>query len=159
MVVMNVAGLEVPLRSAGFRGTVEHDAAARIVYGTDNSVYQLRPVGVAVPTSIDDLAAIARVNHEMDTPFDLVARGGGTGTNGQSLTNGLVVDTRRAMNRIISIDPDAQVAVVQPGVVLGQLNAALEPHGLFFAPHVSTGSRATIGGMVATDAAGKGSLV
>ena len=74
MVVMNVAGLEVPLRSAGFRGTVEHDAAARIVYGTDNSVYQLRPVGVAVPTSIDDLAAIARVNHEMDTPFDLVAR-------------------------------------------------------------------------------------
>lgn len=156
---MNVAGLEVPLRSAGFRGTVEHDAAARIVYGTDNSVYQLRPVGVAVPTSIDDLAAIARVNHEMDTPFDLVARGGGTGTNGQSLTNGLVVDTRRAMNRIISIDPDAQVAVVQPGVVLGQLNAALEPHGLFFAPHVSTGSRATIGGMVATDAAGKGSLV
>ncbi|MGK0275437.1 MAG: FAD/FMN-containing dehydrogenase/Fe-S oxidoreductase [Ilumatobacter sp.] len=159
MALMNVAGLEMPLRSAGFRGSVEHDAAARVVYGTDNSVYQLQPVGVIVPTSIDDLAVIARVNHELDTPFDLVARGGGTGTNGQSLTNGLVVDTRRAMNRIISIDPDAQVAVVQPGVVLGQLNAALKPHGLFFAPHVSTGSRATIGGMVSTDAAGKGSLV
>ena len=159
MALMNVAALETPLRSAGFRGSVEHDAAARVVYGTDNSVYQLRPVGVVVPTSIEDLAAMARVNHELDFPFDLVARGGGTGTNGQSLTNGLVVDTRRAMNRIISIDPDAQVAVVQPGVVLGQLNAALKPHGLFFAPHVSTGSRATIGGMVSTDAAGKGSLV
>ena len=99
------------------------------------------------------------MNHELDIPFDLVARGGGTGTNGQSLTNGLVVDTRRVMNRIISIDAAAQVAVVQPGVVLGQLNAALKPHGLFFAPHVATGSRATIGGMVSTDAAGKGSLV
>jgi FAD/FMN-containing dehydrogenase/Fe-S oxidoreductase len=159
MALMNVAALEMALRPAGFRGSVEHDAAARIVYGTDNSVYQLQPVGIVVPTSIDDLAAIARVNHELDTPFDLVARGGGTGTNGQSLTNGLVVDTRRAMNRIISIDVAAQVAVVQPGVVLGQLNAALKPHGLFFAPHVSTGSRATIGGMVSTDAAGKGSLV
>ena len=159
MALMNVAGLEMSLRSAGFRGSIEHDAAARVVYGTDNSVYQLQPVGVVVPTSLDDLAAIARANHELETPFALVARGGGTGTNGQSLTNGLVVDTRRAMNRIISIDPDAQVAVVQPGVVLGQLNAALKPHGLFFAPHVSTGSRATIGGMVSTDAAGKGSLV
>ena len=156
---MNVAAFEIALRSVGFRGSVEHDAAARIVYGTDNSVYQLQPVGIVVPTSIDDLTAIARVNHELDTPFELVARGGGTGTNGQSLTNGLVVDTRRAMNRIISIDAAAQVAVVQPGVVLGQLNAALQPHGLFFAPHVSTGSRATIGGMVSTDAAGKGSLV
>lgn len=156
---MNVAGLEAPLRLAGFRGSVEYDAAARIVYGTDNSIYQLTPIGAIVPTSIDDLAAIARVNAELDTPFDLVARGGGTGTNGQSLTNGLVIDTRRAMNQIISIDPDAQIAVVQPGVVLGQLNAALKPHGLFFAPHVSTGSRATIGGMVSTDAAGKGSLV
>jgi len=159
MALMNVAALEMSLRSAGFRGSVEHDAAARVVYGTDNSVYQLQPAGVVVPTSIDDLAVIARVNHELETPFALVARGGGTGTNGQSLTNGLVIDTRRMMNRIISIDPDAQVAVVQPGVVLGQLNAALKPHGLFFAPHVSTGSRATIGGMVSTDAAGKGSLV
>ncbi|MFT4864271.1 MAG: FAD/FMN-containing dehydrogenase/Fe-S oxidoreductase [Ilumatobacter sp.] len=159
MALMNVAGLELSLKSDGFRGSVEHDAAARIIYGTDNSVYQLQPVGAVVPTSIDDLAVIARVNHELDTPFDLVARGGGTGTNGQSLTNGLVVDTRRSMNRIVSIDADAQVAVVQPGVVLGQLNAALQPHGLFFAPHVSTSSRATIGGMVSTDAAGKGSLV
>jgi FAD/FMN-containing dehydrogenase/Fe-S oxidoreductase len=159
MALMNVAAFEIALRSVGFCGSVEHDAAARIVYGTDNSVYQLQPVGVVVPTSIDDLAAIARVNHEREAPFALVARGGGTGTNGQSLTNGLVIDTRRAMNRIISIDPDAQVAVVQPGVVLGQLNAALKPHGLFFAPHVSTGSRATVGGMVSTDAAGKGSLV
>lgn len=147
------------LATNGYRGTIESDSAARVVYGTDNSVYQMQPVGVAVPTSIDDLCAIAGTNADLGRPLDLVARGGGTGTNGQSLTNGLVVDTRRSMNRIVSVDPDAQTAVVQPGVVLGQLNAAVREHGLFFAPHVSTSTRATIGGMVATDAAGKGSLV
>ena len=147
------------LDSQGFGGIVETDAATRVVYGTDNSIYQLRPVGVAIPRSIEDLAAIASANSRLEQPFELVARGGGTGTNGQSLTAGLVVDTRRAMNEIISIDAAARRAVVQPGVVLGRLNAALRPHGLFFAPHVSTASRATIGGMVSTDAAGKGSLV
>lgn len=147
------------LEQRGFRGDVETDAAARVVYGTDNSVYQVPPVGVIVPTSTDDLAVIASSNHALDRPFALVARGGGTGTNGQSLTDGLVVDTRRRMNRIVSIDPDARTAVVEPGVVLGELNAALAEHELFFAPHVSTATRATIGGMVSTDAAGKGSLI
>lgn len=157
--VSDVVGLASQLERRGFGGDFETDTGGRVVYGTDNSVYQLEPTGVVIPASTDDLAAIAAANHELDQPFDLVARGGGTGTNGQSLTNGLVIDTRRRMNRIISIDPDARTAVVQPGVVLGQLNAALAEHGLFFAPHVSTATRATIGGMVSTDAAGKGSLV
>lgn len=157
--VSDVVGLASQLEQRGLGGNVETDVSARVVYGTDNSVYQLRPAGVVVPASIDDLALIAAANHDLDQPFDLVARGGGTGTNGQSLTTGLVVDTRRRMNRIISIDPGARIAVVQPGVVLGQLNAALAEHGLFFAPHVSAATRATIGGMVSTDAAGKGSLV
>ena len=147
------------LEAAGYRGRFETDASASIVYGTDNSIYQLSPVAVAVPVDADDLAVIARVNDGLDDPFALVARGGGTGTNGQSLADGVVVDTRRSMNDIVSIDVDARTAVVQPGVVLGELNAVLQPHDLFFAPHVSTASRATIGGMVATDAAGKGSLV
>lgn len=157
--VRDVVELVSQLERRGFEGDVETNTAARVVYGTDNSVYQLRPAGIVVPASIDDLAAIAASNSELGQPFDLVARGGGTGTNGQSLTTGLVVDTRRRMNRIISIDPGTRTAVVQPGVVLGQLNAALAAHGLFFAPHVSTATRATIGGMVSTDAAGKGSLV
>lgn len=147
------------LRKDGFRGDVETDTAAGVVYGTDNSIYQLCPVAVVVPSDADDVRLLARLNHHRSNPYALVARGGGTGTNGQSLTNGIVVDTRRRMNRILSIDPDARTAVVQPGVVLGELNAELASFGLMFAPHVSTGSRATIGGMVSTDAAGKGSLV
>lgn len=154
--VEEFAGL---LRSEGFRGDVETDAAAGVVYGTDNSIYQLRPVGVVVPTDRDDIELLARLNDQLPDPFALVARGGGTGTNGQSLTDGIVVDTRRRMNRILSIDAEARTALVQPGVVLEELNAELAPLGLMFAPHVSTASRATIGGMVSTDAAGKGSLV
>ncbi len=156
---LDVAAFASELRAAGFEGDVEHDAGTGVVYGTDNSIYQLRPAGAVVPAGTDDLAVLASVNDRLGRPFSFGARGGGTGTNGQSLTDSLVVDTRRRMNRIVSIDPDARTAVVQPGVVLGQLNAALRPHGLFFAPHVSTATRATIGGMVATDAAGKGSLV
>ncbi|MFK7916774.1 MAG: FAD-binding and (Fe-S)-binding domain-containing protein [Ilumatobacter sp.] len=157
--VLSVREFEQLLRAAGFRGAIETDAAASVVYGTDNSVYQLRPVGAVVPEDADDLAALTRVNHRLEERFALVARGGGTGTNGQSLTNGIVVDTRRRMNQIVEFDVERRTAVVQPGVVLGELNAALAPHGLMFAPHVSTASRATIGGMVSTDAAGKGSLV
>ncbi len=147
------------LRAAGFRGEIESGPATAAVYGTDNSIYQTDPTGAVVPTSIDDLEVLARCNDQLEVPFSLTARGGGTGTNGQSLTNGIVVDTRRAMNRIVSIDPANRVAIVEPGVVLAELNDRLEPDGLFFAPHTSTATRCTIGGMVSTDAAGKGSLV
>ncbi len=155
----SLSELRGELRSNGFKGAVDDDAATRTVYGTDNSIYQLRPVGAVIPSSAEDIAILARVNHTLTDPYELVARGGGTGTNGQSLTNGVVVDMRRSLNKILSIDVGAQEAVVQPGVVLGQLNAEIAKHDLFFAPHVSTATRATIGGMTSTDAAGKGSLV
>ncbi|MEO6653489.1 MAG: FAD-binding and (Fe-S)-binding domain-containing protein [Ilumatobacteraceae bacterium] len=151
--------LSEALAAGGFTGRIEQGPATSVVYGTDNSIYQLRPIGALVPDSFDDLVLLADVNHRLEVPHPLVARGGGTGTNGQSLTDGVVVDLRRTMNRILSIDADAMTAVVEPGVVLGQLNAAVASHGLFFAPHTSTSTRCTIGGMVATDAAGKGSLV
>ncbi len=147
------------MQAERFAGEVMDDAGSLAVYGTDNSIYQLDPTAVVIPTSVDDLAALTRANQKLDQPFELVARGGGTGTNGQSLTSEIVVDMRRGLNKVLSIDVEAREAVVQPGVVMGELNAMLAPHGLFFAPHASTATRATIGGMVSTDAAGKGSLV
>src|SRR5690625_5283500 len=87
----------------------------------------------------------------------LSAWGVGTGTNGQSLTDGLVVDTSRHMNQVLEINVEERWARVQCGVVKDQLNAALKPHGLFFAPDLSTSNRATIGGMINTDASGQGS--
>ena len=89
----------------------------------------------------------------------IAPRGGGTGTNGQSLTDGLVVDVSRHMNRILEINAAERWVRVEAGVVKDQLNAALAPHGLFFAPELSTSNRATIGGMVSTDASGQGSCL
>ena len=63
------------------------------------------------------------------------------------------------MNRILEIDPVRRRVRVQAGVVKDQLNTALEPHGLFFAPELSTSNRATIGGMINTDACGQGSCI
>ncbi|MDG2111180.1 MAG: FAD-binding and (Fe-S)-binding domain-containing protein, partial [Actinomycetota bacterium] len=135
------------------------DDVTRTVYSTDNSIYQVAPQAVALPETASEIAALLRDNHAADTPVPVVARGGGTGTNGQSLTDGLVVDVKRRLNQVISVDAEACVAVVEPGVVTAELNAQLAHLGLHWAPHTSTLNRATVGGMISTDAAGKGSLV
>ncbi len=148
------------LVEAGFAGDVETSAASRTVSATDNSIYQIVPSGILFPKDVDDLKVIASVLSEPRFQKIAIApRGGGTGTNGQSLTSGVVVDCSRHMNRILEIDPARRVARVQAGVVKDQLNRALKPYGLFFAPELSTSNRATIGGMVSTDACGQGSCL
>ena len=138
---------------------VETDDLTRTVYATDNSIYQVTPAAVALPTSTAEVHEIVRKNAMSNAPSPIVARGGGTGTNGQSLTDGVMIDLKRNLNSIIEIDVENRTAVVEPGLVTAVLNAELADHGLFWAPHTSTLSRATVGGMIATDAAGKGSLV
>ena len=138
---------------------IRTDRATRIVYATDNSIYQLEPAAVALPRSADDIVRLVADNAVAPEPQPIVARGGGTGTNGQSLTTGLMIDCKRHLNQIISLDLDEQTAWVEPGIVTDELNRQLSSHGLFWAAHTSTTSRATVGGMIATDAAGKGSLV
>lgn len=146
---------EAALHAEGFRGDIRRDWATRAVMATDNSVYELAPQAVVFPREPDDLNRILRASAQ--SGMAVTARGGGTGTNGQSLTDAVVVDCSRHLRRIEHIDPEAGIAVVQPGVILDELNRAAAPHGLFFAPTVSTASRATLGGMAATDASGKGS--
>jgi FAD/FMN-containing dehydrogenase/Fe-S oxidoreductase len=127
---------------------------------TDNSVYRLLPAGVVAPRSAEDVAILLKVLEE--GPFrhlSITARGGGTGTNGQSLNTGIIVDFRRYMNRIVKFDFAGQWVEVEPGIVLDDLNERLAGTGLFFAPNTSTANRCTIGGMVSTDASGKGSRV
>ncbi len=135
------------------------DRATRTVYSTDNSIYQLLPERVGLPGDASEIAAALRTNFASPEPRSVVARGGGTGTNGQSLTSGLVLDLKRTMHELVSLDVEARTVTVQPGIVTAQLNARLAQHGLFWPPHTSTLNRATVGGMISTDAAGKGSLV
>ncbi|ACA19920.1 FAD linked oxidase domain protein [Methylobacterium sp. 4-46] len=148
------------LRARGFSGDLSLGAADRTVLATDNSIYQLTPQAIAFPSGLDDLVRIATLlAEERFSGIRIAPRGGGTGTNGQSLTDGLVVDLSRHMNRILAIDPAQRTARVEAGVVKDQLNAALKAHGLFFAPELSTSNRATIGGMISTDACGQGSCL
>lgn len=146
------------LRKAGFRGEVAQDHASRTVLATDNSIYQRFPQSAIFPLDTADVQIVARVADEpAHNGIRLTPRGGGTGTNGQSLTDGVVVDLSRHMNGIPEINTAERWVRVQSGVVKDQLNAALKPHGLFFAPELSTSNRATIGGMINTDASGQGS--
>ncbi|MCA3840819.1 FAD-binding and (Fe-S)-binding domain-containing protein [Burkholderia sp.] len=146
------------LQAAGFAGEIRADHANRTVQATDNSIYQRLPQAVICPAHADDVRLVARLLAEpAHRDVAVAARGGGTGTNGQSLTDGIVVDLSRNMNRILEIDVAQRWVRVEAGVVKDQLNAALKSHGLFFAPELSTSNRATVGGMINTDASGQGS--
>jgi len=144
------------LRSQGFRGEISQDFSTRLSLATDNSVYQVLPQAALFPRSQADIALVMRLLGEAPG-IKLTPRGGGTGTNGQSLTPGLVLDVSRHLTRILEVNLEQGWVRVEPGVVLDQLNDHLRPLGYFFAPTLSTSSRATLGGMISTDASGKGS--
>ncbi|WP_339722397.1 FAD-binding and (Fe-S)-binding domain-containing protein [uncultured Paraglaciecola sp.] len=146
------------LARSTFSGDVEYSYGSRLAVSTDNSIYQKLPQAVIFPKNIEDLSLIGKTaNPYQDVKFS--ARGGGTGTNGQSLTSGIIVDVSRYMNQILEVNAEQCWARVQAGVVKDQLNDVLKPLGFFFAPDLSTSNRATIGGMISTDASGQGSLV
>ncbi len=151
---------ETCLKQAGLKGEFLFSHAERLVAATDNSVYQVLPQAVCYPKDSDDIATLVQQMLGFEEEhLTLSPRGGGTGTNGQSLTNGIILDVSRHMNAILAFDEETPCVTVQPGVVLDQLNHFLKKHGYFFPPTVSTSSRATLGGMVGTDASGKGSRI
>ncbi len=148
------------VRDAGFAGAISHAAADRIVLGTDNSVYQAAPDAVLFPRTREDLSRIARtLSRDAFRAVAVRPRGGGTGTTGASLGPGVSVDLSRFMNAVLEINVEGGWARVQAGVVKDQLNALLKPHGLFFAPELAPSNRATLGGMISTDACGQGSVL
>ncbi|MFY8325107.1 D-2-hydroxyglutarate dehydrogenase YdiJ [Pseudoalteromonas sp. ZZD1] len=148
------------ITNKGFSGDTDATYGTRLTASTDNSIYQQIPQGVIFPKSEKDIQ-IALQTAAQDPFLSLTfgPRGGGTGTNGQSLTPGIVVDLSRYMREILEINTDEGWVRVQTGVIKDQLNDFLRPYGFFFAPDLSTSNRATIGGMVNTDASGQGSLV
>ncbi|MGJ5078314.1 FAD-binding and (Fe-S)-binding domain-containing protein [Bradyrhizobium sp. HKCCYLS3013] len=147
--------LEQKLR-AEITGNVFFDRFNRGRYATDASFYQVIPAGVVVPRTMDEALlalAIARDDGRIVTP-----RGGGTSQCGQTVNEGIVVDFSKHLNRIVSLDVEARTCVVEPGIVLDDLNRQLRKHGLWFPVDVSTASRATIGGMAGNNSCGGRSL-
>jgi FAD/FMN-containing dehydrogenase/Fe-S oxidoreductase len=143
--------------SAELEGVLHFDATMRRLYATDASVYREMPQAVALPKSEGDIGKLIRFAHEHGT--SLIPRAAGTSLAGQVVGGGIVVDVSRHLTRILEIDPVRRRVRVQPGVVRNELNLALAPHGLFFAPETSTQNRCMIGGMVGNNACGANSVV
>src|ERR1700712_2738221 len=137
-------------------GEVLFDRFNRGRYATDASFYQIMPAGVVVPRTMDKALralAIARDQGRIVTP-----RGGGTSQCGQTVNDGIVIDFSKYLNRMLSLDVENRACVVEPGIVLDDLNRQLKKHGLWFPVDVSTASRATIGGMAGNNSCGGRSL-
>ena len=133
-------------------GDVDATALTRAIYSTDASNYRVVPDIVVLPRHGDDV--VAAVKLARDYSLSVTARGGGTSCAGNSVGPGLVLDFSKYMNKVLDIDAQAQTAVVQPGVVLADLQKALAKHGLRFGPDPSTANRATLGGMIGNNACG-----
>jgi FAD/FMN-containing dehydrogenase/Fe-S oxidoreductase len=128
----------------------------RGAYATDASVYQEFPRAVALPKSAEDVEVLVEFCRREGVC--VIGRGGGTSLSGQAIGPGLVIDYSRHLNKVLSVDVEQRLAVVQPGVVLDELNHELRGVGLHFAPDPATGSRATIGGMIGNNSCGTRSI-
>jgi FAD/FMN-containing dehydrogenase/Fe-S oxidoreductase len=138
-------------------GEVLFDPHSRMLYSTDASIYQVEPIGVVTPRTVAEGERVIRHCAERGVP--VLPRGGGTALAGQSVNRAVIVDFSRHCRGILSLDAAARRAVVEPGVVLDQLNRAAAPHGLRFGPDVATGSHATVGGMIGNNSSGANSIL
>jgi len=141
---------------AALKGEVLFDPFSRGRYSTDASIYQIEPLGVVVPRDATDIEAALTIAREEGVP--VLPRGGGTSQCGQAVNRALVVDCSKHMTATLELDVARRRVRVEPGVVLERLNKSLRAKGLFFPVDISTGSRATIGGMTANNSCGARSL-
>jgi FAD/FMN-containing dehydrogenase/Fe-S oxidoreductase len=148
-------GLERRLKSE-IAGAVHFDRFARGRYATDASHYQIMPLGVVVPRTIEEAERAIAICRAETVP--VTARGGGSSQAGQTVNHSIIVDCSKHLTRILDLDVAGGRCRVEPGIVLDDLNRALKPHGLWFPVDVSTASRATIGGMTANNSCGGRSL-
>ena len=137
--------------------TIHTDPLHRIAYATDASAYREIPQGVTFPENEQDIVYLIETAHERNT--HLIPRAGGTSIAGQVVGSGIVVDISKHFKKILEINKEERWARVQPGVVLDELNLALEPYELFFSPETSTSNRCCIGGMFGNNSCGSHSLV
>src|SRR5262247_931633 len=148
-------GLERRLK-AEISGEVGFDRFTRGRYATDASHYQIMPLGVVMPRTVADAGRAMTLAREEGV--SVLARGGGTSQSGQTVNHSLVVDCSKYLNRVLDLDVAGRRCVVEPGIVLDDLNRQLKSHGLWFPVDISTASRATIGGMTGNNSCGGRSL-
>ena len=148
-------GLERRLK-AELSGDVRFDRYSRGRYATDASHYQIMPVGVVAPRTIEEAERAIGIAREEGA--HVLARGGGTSQAGQAVGDALIVDCSKYLTRVLDLDVKRKRCTVEPGIVLDELNRQLKPHGLWFPVDISTASRATIGGMAGNNSCGGRSM-
>jgi len=137
-------------------GEVRFDTYTRHLYATDASAYQQLPIGVVAPTSTADVQAV--MEYCADNEIPVLPRGGGTSLAGQAVNEAVVLDFKKEMDAVLDIDPEAAVARAEPGITLAQLDDALEPHGLKYAPDPAWGDKSVLGGCIGNNTTGAHSL-
>ena len=137
-------------------GYLRTDPASRALWSTDGSIYLRRPVAVVVARSEEDVKRALAAAGEIG--LSVTPRGTGTSLAGQATAPGLTLDTT-LMQEVSEIDLENGSCSVEPGVIQGELNALVEPHGLVFGADTSTSDVATLGGMIGNNSAGMRSLV
>ena len=137
-------------------GEILFDAPSRGRYSTDASIYQIEPVGVVVPRTAEAARIAIRIAVEEGVP--VLPRGAGTSQCGQTVGAALIIDNSKYLNKVVEVDAEARTALVQPGVVLDQLNAQLKAHKLWYPVDVSTSAQATLGGMAGNNSCGSRSI-
>jgi FAD/FMN-containing dehydrogenase/Fe-S oxidoreductase len=140
-----------------FTGEIRIDRGSRILYSTDASIYQIEPLGIAIPRTQDDLHAAVELASKYSVP--ILARGSGTSLAGQAIGPALILDCSRWLDKILEIDPVAKTARVEPGVILTTLNRSAAEFGLEFGPDPASAERATMGGVLANNATGAHSIL
>ncbi len=138
-------------------GEVRFDPYTCALYSTDASIYQMMPVGVVLPQSLEDVTNTVRLAASAGVP--VLPRGGGTALAGQSVNHAVVIDFSKYMNRLLEMNPEEGWAWVEPGIVLDRLSALGAPHGLKFAPDPATSSRGNVGGAIGNNSCGSHSIV
>ncbi|MGW3465951.1 FAD-binding oxidoreductase, partial [Streptomyces olivaceoviridis] len=145
------SGLEAAL-SAEVDGEVRFDAGSRGVYATDGSNYRQVPLGVVVPRTVEAGARAVSVCARFGAP--VLSRGGGTSLAGQSTNTAVVIDWSKYCTGVLSVDPQRRTCVVEPGIVLDELNRQLARHKLQFGPKPSTHTHWALGGMIGNNSCG-----
>ena len=132
-----------------FTGDLRQDLASRILYSTDASMYQIEPKGVAIPRTQEDLQAAVELAAQYRIP--ILPRGAGTSLAGQAIGDALILDCSRWLDQIVEINPEEHYAIVEPGVILSNLNNAAAKFALQYGPDPASADRATMGGVIANN--------
>lgn len=157
LTISNFKDLQVNFAGELFYDNSAEHQAQKLIYSTDASVYQEKPIAVAVPKTSTDIQALIQLANEYQVT--LIPRSAGTSLAGQVVGKGIIVDISKYFNQILEVNPEERWVRVQPGVIRDDLNAFLKPYGLLFGPETSTSSRAMIGGMIGNNSCGLHSIV